>query len=149
MRAARAGKSSWNKGIPRSVEAKAKRSATLKDKPYLYKGKNNGAYKHGLEKIPLYHVHITMMHRCYNVKNGEYARYGKLGVSVWEPWHDVRTFIFGIEALLGPRPIGYSLDRINPHGDYVEWNVRLADRKTQRENQRENVDDYYSQCGEH
>lgn len=89
------------------------------------------------------------MHRCYNLRKDDYAKYGGSGVSVWEPWHDVSTFIFGLYSLIGERPLGYTLDRINPHGDYVEWNVRWADKKTQQSNLRRHKADYYSQCGEH
>jgi hypothetical protein len=90
-----------------------------------------------------------MHHRCTNPKNGSYKDYGAKGIAVWETWKNIEAFIFGIEALLGPRPEGYTLDRINPHEGYYEWNVRWADRKTQEKNKQTMVSNFYSQCGEH
>jgi NUMOD3 motif len=126
-------------GRPLSAEARAKLSRISRDKNY----------KHGLSRHLLYAMYNNMMQRCYKVKWHNYSKYGGLGVTVWEPWRDPRTFIFGLWALLGECPEGYSLDRINPHGDYVEWNVRWADTKTQSRNIRKNIADYDPQCGEH
>jgi hypothetical protein len=90
-----------------------------------------------------------MWERCYNPKATSYPRYGAKGIKMWEPWHDARAFIQGIEALLGPRPIGHTVDRINPHDGYYEWNVRWVDASNQRTNSRRMVSDYAVQSGEH
>jgi hypothetical protein len=108
-----------------------------------------GNFKHGLYPHHLYHGWHTMMQRCYNPKAHGYKDYGGKGIEVWEPWHNVRNFIFGIMSLLGDRPVGYSMDRVNPHEGYNEWNVRWSDKKTQTENTRKNTTNFYIQCGEH
>jgi hypothetical protein len=131
-----------SKGRKLSIEARTQISAANK-------GQNNGFYKHGLSFHPLHNTYNHMIHRCYNLSFYDYREYGKKGVTVWEPWRNPNTFISGLLSLIGDRPIGYTLDRINPHGDYVEWNIRWADQKTQRANRRKNVIDYHSQCGEH
>jgi len=48
----------------------------------------------------------------------------------------VRLFIDDIERDLGPRPDGWTLDRTDNESGYYPGNVRWADRKTQRANQR-------------
>lgn len=81
-------------------------------------------------------THKSMMNRCYLTSTAKFKRYGARGISVWEPWHDRITFCFAIDALLGPRPEGHTLDRIDNNGDYAEWNVRWATAKQQAENRR-------------
>jgi hypothetical protein len=102
--------------------------------------------KGGISSHPLYRVHFTMMARCYDEASRDYGRYGGRGVRVYEPWHDVRLFVAGIEALLGPRPDGwypsgwpqYSLDRWpDPAGNYEPGNLRWATATEQRHNQRQ------------
>jgi NUMOD3 motif len=96
-----------------------------------------GLRKHGLSSHPWYAAHRSMMYRCYNPNDKGYKLYGAIGIRVYEPWHDVATFIRDIESLLGERPKGYSIDRRNPWGDYEPRNVRWADGKTQANNRRD------------
>jgi NUMOD3 motif len=152
MSIAAKGRIPWIKGkkVTFSPEHKANISAAAKGRTKgISRGKNHYRYKHGLEKHPLKGTHQQMMSRCYVLKHRSYYKYGAIGTTVWEPWHDITRFIFGILSLIGDRPPGHTLDRINPHGDYVEWNVRWADIETQNANLREKVPDYYYQCGEH
>jgi hypothetical protein len=104
---------------------------------------------HGMTHHPLFPTWNGMMSRCYKFSSVGFERYGGYGINVADHWHDAPVFIFGIEALIGPRPSGYSLDRINPHGDYVEWNIRWSDRFMQQNNRKANTADYLSCCGEH
>jgi hypothetical protein len=107
-----------------------------------------GAYrKDSPDHHPLYQAWTAMMTRCYGAQN--YKNYGALGITVYEPWKNPPTFIFTILSLLGERPEGFSLDRINPWDGYFPWNVRWVDRKTQNLNTRKRVPDYLSQSGEH
>lgn len=48
------------------------------------------------------------------------------GIDVDPRWHDVGVFIEDIEATLGDRPDGLSLDRVDNDRGYWIWNVRWA-----------------------
>ena len=91
---------------------------------------------HGRANHHLYSTHKCMMQRCLNPKHKDYPYYGGRGIQVCKEWHDVETFINWIETNLGPRPESYTLDRIQVDGNYEAGNVRWADAKTQRSNQR-------------
>jgi hypothetical protein len=129
----------------------AKGGAASRNKDPEQQRKN--ATTHGLSRHPFYITFYMLgkaiVSRCCDPTHPNYRKYGAIGIQVWEPWEDVVTFVFGITALLGDRPEGYSIDRINPWEGYYEWNVRWADLKTQRWNIRENIPDFYSQSGEH
>lgn len=90
--------------------------------------------KHGLCDSQIYHTWNTMMRRCYTITNSKYHRYGGRGIVVCAQWHDVRVFASDIARLLGDRPNGYSLDRIENDGNYTPNNVRWASAKTQSAN---------------
>jgi hypothetical protein len=77
-----------------------------------------------------------MMARCYNPDFPVYRLYGARGIKVCLRWHDIRLFVADIEALLGPRPPGKTLDRRNNDGSYVWWNVRWATQREQVQNSR-------------
>jgi len=82
---------------------------------------------HGLEKHPLYNTWNGMMHRCYNDRRENFKWYGGRGIQVCPEWHDVVAFIAWIEANLGARPDGMTLDRYpDPDGNYEPGNVRWA-----------------------
>jgi hypothetical protein len=159
------GQTPWNKGkkCPQlSVALKGKTggwykgkkhpqlAAKLKGRKYPeMSGERHFRYTHGLSRHYLESTHREMIQRCNNPKAVSYKDYGAKGITVWEPWQEKASFIFGIISILGDRPVGYSIDRINPHGNYEPGNVRWADARTQTLNQRLRVTDYHSQCGEH
>lgn len=92
---------------------------------------------HGLSgkaKHPLYETWHGMMIRCYDDRHVYYHRYGGRGITVCERWHDAAAFITDIEATLGSRPDGLTLDRIDNDGNYEPGNVRWATRLQQSRN---------------
>lgn len=89
--------------------------------------------KHGLSNHPLYHAYHTMIQRCTKESCSAYRWYGGLGVTVCDRWlESFGNFL----ADMGERPIGKTLDRIDPFGNYEPGNVRWADRETQLANKR-------------
>lgn len=91
---------------------------------------------HGMSKHPLYQTWNLMIDRCENPQSGNYPDWGGRGIRVCPEWHDVTVFISWIEANLGPRPEGLTIDRIDANGDYEPGNVQWADREWQAFNTR-------------
>jgi hypothetical protein len=89
---------------------------------------------HGLSKHSLYGTWNAMLWRCENPGHEAYHRYGGRGIKVCERWHDVSLFIADIERLIGPRPDGRTLDRIDSDGNYEPGNVRWATSEEQNRN---------------
>lgn len=81
-----------------------------------------------------------MMDRCYNPASRSYRDYGARGIAVCGRWHDVRLFIADIEASIGPRAPGMTLDRMDSDGPYAPGKVRWATRTQQNRNSRRYVD---------
>jgi hypothetical protein len=95
----------------------------------------------GLTGHPLFQIWRGMLDRCENLANSRYKRYGGRGITVHEPWHDVRVFIADIEAEIGSKPARcpecgsrYSLDRIRNGQGYKPGNVRWATATIQNGN---------------
>jgi hypothetical protein len=94
---------------------------------------------HGLSKHPLYDSWWQMMNRCYNEKAKSYKNYGGRGITVCPEWHDVRNYVAWIEANLGSRPEGLTLDRVNNDGNYEPGNMRWATYSEQNLNRRKRI----------
>lgn len=120
------------------------RALTAKGRP-RHRGISAGDKRitHGMYGHPLYKTWDGMIGRTSRPADVEYHNYGGRGITVCERWRDPQLFIADIERLLGPRPVGWTLDRIDNDGNYEPGNVRWASRKQQRENQRPN--DYQGQ----
>jgi hypothetical protein len=96
--------------------------------------------KHGLGYEDYrYRLWGTLMAKCYRQTCRDYGYYGGRGITVYQPWHDAATFIADIDRLLGPRPDGFTLDRIDNNGNYEPGNVWWATRKQQTGNRRVSV----------
>jgi hypothetical protein len=90
---------------------------------------------HGFTGHPLADAWHGIIQRCTNPNAQSWHNYGGRGITVCDRWLDPWLFAEDIERL-GPRPVGYSLDRIDNEKGYFADNVRWADRRTQRTNQR-------------
>ena len=89
--------------------------------------------KHGRSHSPTYKSWTAMKVRCLNVNHVAYEAYGGRGINICQRWHD--SFENFLEDM-GERPIGYSLDRIDPDGNYEPGNCRWATARIQGNNRR-------------
>lgn len=95
--------------------------------------------KHGYSEHALCQTWFAMNDRCYNRQRHNYCGYGGRGISVAPEWRKAagpKAFCDWVDANLGPRPEGMSLDRIDNDGNYEPGNLRWATKKQQTENQR-------------
>lgn len=85
---------------------------------------------------PLYNTWKGMRQRCENPHFKQYADYGGRGIVICERWTMPVEGFWNFVNDMGERPDGYSLDRIDPDGDYCPENCQWADRLTQNNNTR-------------
>lgn len=99
--------------------------------PFTYSKRVSGEYT---SRVRERYVYKGMLRRCYSKKDRNYFRYGATGIRVCERWLGPDGFHNFLEDM-GPRPEGrYSLDRIDPKGDYAPDNCRWANDWIQANN---------------
>ena len=83
---------------------------------------------------PLRAMWRTMHQRCSSPAHVSYPHYGGRGIKVCERWRDFENFA----ADMGERPPGYTIDRIDPGGDYEPSNCRWISGAEQQRNRTNN-----------
>jgi hypothetical protein len=92
------------------------------------------------KKTTLYRLWVGIKTRCLNTRDHAYPRYGGRGITLHPAWEqDYVAFRDWIQANLGPRPEGCSLDRIDNDGNYTPGNLRWATAAVQANNRRDSV----------
>lgn len=91
------------------------------------------AKSHGKSKTPDYMIWRSMKTRCTLPTVATYHHYGGRGISVCSQWMEsFETFMKD----MGPRPPGYSIERINNDGNYEPSNCKWASKSEQSINRR-------------
>lgn len=90
----------------------------------------------GNRATPTYRSWQSMLRRCMATEGKHYRDYVEKGVKVCEEW---KTSFTQFLQDMGARPIGMTLDRINPAGNYEPCNCRWATILEQRHNRRPEV----------
>lgn len=81
-----------------------------------------GFHKHGGAGKGSYNTWRAMMRRCYNHKDKDFYKYGAVGVTVQESWHDYQTFAEDMGEPEGTQ----TLHRVDPYGSYTKGNCEWA-----------------------
>lgn len=82
-----------------------------------------------------YRAWNLMKRRCMNKNSKDFVYYGGRGVKVCDRW--INSFANFLQDM-GKKPIGCSLDRINPNEGYSPENCRWATDRQQQRNRRNN-----------
>lgn len=92
---------------------------------------------HGLTNSPEYGVWCGMKRRCFNKNELSYPSYGGRGITVCSQWvNSFETFF----ADMGARPSGnFSIERVNPNGDYSPENCTWIPMRDQAANKRNSI----------
>lgn len=89
----------------------------------------------GAAPSPTYVSWSSMKNRCQNPKADNYPMYGGRGIKVCDRWLGTNGFE-NFLADLGERPLGCTLGRLDPNGDYEPSNCAWQTTKQQGRNKR-------------
>jgi hypothetical protein len=90
------------------------------------------ATKHGCstryKKTREYSTWSSMIQRCTNQKHKSYKNYGGRGIKICDEWRNsFSNFLAYLKSNnMFPRPIGFSIDRINNDGNYESGNIKWS-----------------------
>lgn len=93
-------------------------------------------FTHHLTNTKIHNVWKAMKGRCYTLTDSAYDRYGARGIKVCDEWkNDFMKFYewcidHGYKEVTGHNKT-YTIDRMDPNGDYEPSNCRLATMKQQ------------------
>jgi hypothetical protein len=88
---------------------------------------------HGMTHTPEYRTWLAVKARCCNPRSANWAYYGGRGITICDQW---RNSFSAFLADMGPRPDGFSIDRINNDLGYSPENCRWATWSQQSHNNR-------------
>lgn len=89
---------------------------------------------HGRSNTPEWRAWSAAKQRCFSPSNKRFKYYGARGISMCHEWADSFEAFIGY---MGERPgDGYSLDRIDPDGNYEPGNCQWATLDHQKKNRR-------------
>lgn len=102
--------------------------------------KNNGNNKvrkqqsHGMSHTSEYSAWVSLEKKCYKKYHKSYPYYGGIGIQVCDRWRG--NFLNFISDMgMKPSP-DFSIERIDPYGDYTPENTIWADSTAQSQNKR-------------
>lgn len=101
-------------------------------------GKNNPNYSHGQASssnmTKEYMIWSQMKSRCLRPTHKQFNEYGGRGISVCKEWIESFNAFY---RDMGPKPEGFSIERINNDGNYEPSNCKWTDRRSQNTNKRD------------
>jgi hypothetical protein len=86
----------------------------------------------GRHSHPLYHAWAGMRKRCHCTTGKAWANYGGRGITIAPRWNNFWTFVTD----MGPRPAGFTIERIDNDGNYTPTNCCWIPRGDQNKNKR-------------